>query len=75
MLSRRFAEACGRVGLIPRFESACGGSDASFLSQHGIRCLVLATGMHEIHPVREYTSVEEMATMADVVRNLICSGI
>ena len=75
VLSRRFAEACLEAGLAPQFEPACGGSDASFLSQHGIRCLVLATGMHEIHSVREYTSVEEMEIMADVVRNLICSRV
>ena len=55
-LCRRFADACGKVGLKPVLEPACGGSDASFLSAHGIRCLVLATGMHEIHSVREYTT-------------------
>lgn len=70
-LCRRFADACGKVGLKPVLEPACGGSDASFLSAHGIRCLVLATGMHEIHSVREYTTLAEMETMTDVVYELM----
>ena len=75
MLCRRFREACEAVQLTPVFESACGGSDASFLSAHGIRCLVLATGMHEIHSVREYTTVTEMETMAMLVEALMCSPL
>ncbi len=71
-LCRRFARACGAEGLTPVFERACGGSDASMLSAHGIRCLVLATGMHEIHSVREYTTLKEMETMTRVIRRLMC---
>ena len=73
VLCQRFAAACQRCGLVPEFVSACGGSDASFLSAHGIRCLVLATGMHEIHSVREYTTLAEMETMASVVFELLKS--
>ncbi len=72
-ICRRFSSACQAVGIEPKFESACGGSDASFFSAHGIQCLVLATGMHEIHSVREYTTIQEMETMAEVVYRLICS--
>lgn len=72
-LCTRFASACKAAGLTPIFDRACGGSDASMLSAHGIRCLVLATGMHEIHSVREYTTVAEMETMAEVVFYLICN--
>ena len=70
-LCRRFVNACETVGLRPVLERACGGSDASFLSAHGIRCLVLATGMHEIHSVREYTTLAEMELMAQVVYELM----
>jgi tripeptide aminopeptidase len=73
-LCQRFAEACKETGLTPAFERACGGSDASFLSEHGIRCLILATGMHEIHSVREYTTLTEMETMADLVYHLLTNG-
>ena len=72
-LCRRFASACDSAGLSPVFDRACGGSDASMLSAHGIDCLVLATGMHEIHSVREYTTVAEMETMTDVIYQLLCS--
>ena len=71
-LCRRFRRAAEAQGLTPKFERACGGSDASFLSEHGISCLVLATGMHEIHSVREYTTLGEMEIMAQVVKAIIC---
>ncbi len=71
-ICRRFERAARQAELQPLFQRACGGSDASFLSAHGISCLVLATGMHEIHSVREYTTVQEMETMAQLVRYLMC---
>lgn len=70
-MCRRFEKAAKALGLTPQFQKACGGSDASFLSAHGISCLVLATGMHEIHSVREYTTEEEMWTMSQVVKQLM----
>ena len=74
-LCRRFAQAAEKCGLQPVFERACGGSDASMMSGHGIDCLVLATGMHEIHSVREYTTLQEMEKMIDVVYDLMTSEI
>ena len=71
-ICQRFERAAKQAELQPLFQRACGGSDASFLSAHGISCLVLATGMHEIHSVREYTTVQEMETMAQLVRYLMC---
>jgi tripeptide aminopeptidase len=70
-ICRRFARAAFQTGLAPKFIRACGGSDASFLSAHGITCLILATGMHEIHSVREYTTLREMETMTKVITQLI----
>lgn len=71
-LCQRFLRAATAHGLAPRFIRACGGSDASFLSQHGISCLILATGMHEIHSVREYTTLSEMTCMVDVIASIMC---
>lgn len=71
VLCKRFCRACRGEGLTPSLESSCGGSDANMLSTHGIRCLVLATGMHEIHSVREYTTIQELETMTNVVARLI----
>lgn len=70
-ICKRFASACRALEITPVFEAACGGSDASFLSAHGIRCLILATGMHEIHSVREYTTLREMEIMAELVYRLM----
>ena len=70
-LCTNFRSACAKCGLTAWFEPACGGSDASFIAAHGISCLVLATGMHEIHSVREYTTRLEMEKMAQVVYHLM----
>ena len=70
-LCRRFSRACQGEGISIQFERACGGSDASMMSTHGIQCLVLATGMHEIHSVREYTTLQEMEIMTRVVARLM----
>lgn len=67
----RFASACMSCGITPHFRKACGGSDASMLSGHGIECLVLATGMHEIHSTDEYITLRELETMTDVVCELM----
>ena len=66
-----FENACGKCGIAPVFESACGGSDASMMSAHGIECLVAATGMHEIHSVREYTTLDEMKCMTNLIYQLM----
>ena len=71
ILREMFRRACRINGITPVFESACGGSDASMMSAHGIECLIVATGMHEIHSVREYTTLCEMEAMAKVVYQLI----
>lgn len=71
-LCQRFFRAATAHGLVPEFIRACGGSDASFLSEHGISCLILATGMHEIHSVREYTTLSEMTCMVDVIASIMC---
>ncbi len=73
-LCKRFTDAAVKAGLDPYFERACGGSDASFISAHGISCLILATGMHEIHSVREFTTMNEMEKMAEVIYTLLCDG-
>lgn len=74
-ISQRFARAAEAVGLHASFYRSCGGSDASFLSAHGISCLVVSTGMHEIHSVREYTTVQEMKTMSRFVQKLMCDPL
>lgn len=70
-LCRNFACACGKNVITPRFMKACGGSDASRLSEHGIDCLILATGMHEIHSTSEYISLQEMQIMTRVITELM----
>jgi len=70
-LCRNFASACKQSVITPKFMKACGGSDASRLSEHGIDCLILATGMHEIHTTSEYITLQEMQTMTRVITELM----
>jgi len=70
---RRFKAACEAVGIEPKLTSSTGGSDNSVLSQKGIRGIVVACGMHEIHSVNEYTRLSELTAMAKVVEQIITS--
>ncbi len=67
----RFQRACREAGLMPVLTTSCGGSDNSVFSQHGITGIVVATGMHRIHSVDEYTTLEELVKMTQVVKNLM----
>jgi len=54
------AEACRRAGLEPQFAASGGGSDANHLNAHGIRALVLGTGMAKVHTTQEELRIENL---------------
>jgi tripeptide aminopeptidase len=63
-------EAIRREGLEPRRVPIRGGTDGSQLSARGLPTPNLFTGGHEYHSVREWASVQEMASAAAVVVRL-----
>ena len=70
-LVQRFQRACAQVGLTPRLVTSTGGSDNSIFSGRGLTGIILATGMHRIHSVEEYTTLDELEQMTRLVAALI----
>ena len=68
---KRFEAACEALGLQPVLTRSCGGSDNNIYCRQGFNGIVIAPGMHEIHGINEHTSVDELATMAQLVALLI----
>lgn len=51
--------AMGDLGLETELAIAKGGLDANWLTAHGIPCVSLGTGQHDIHTVNETLDIEE----------------
>ena len=63
--------ACRDVGVEPRSEAIRGGTDGSRLTEMGIPCPNLFTGMQMIHGPLEWVSVQDMAASARMVLRLV----
>jgi tripeptide aminopeptidase len=63
-------EATRRIGLEPTRGAIRGGTDGSLLSARGLLTPNLFTGGQEYHSVREWISVQDMATSAALVVEL-----
>jgi tripeptide aminopeptidase len=55
------AAAYRKKGLEPRFEVMRGGTDGSQLTEMGLPCPNLFTGMQNVHGPLEWVSVQDMA--------------
>ncbi|MDX6513840.1 MAG: tripeptide aminopeptidase [Gaiellaceae bacterium] len=64
-------EAARRVGLEPRTGSIRGGTDGSMLTAKGLPTPNIFTGGNEYHSVREWISVQDMATSAAAAVELV----
>ena len=52
--------AASAIGLLPVFKSTGGGSDANFINAYGVPCVILGTGMSEVHTVDEFILEEDL---------------
>ena len=68
---RRFEHAATALGLEPRLITTYGGSDNNHFVRHGVRGIVLACGMNEVHSVREYLDIAELAKCAELTLRLM----
>jgi tripeptide aminopeptidase len=70
---RRFRQACERLGLSPITQCTLGGSDNNHFVRNGIRGIVVACGMNEVHTTKEYTTVDQLEKSASLALGLITS--
>jgi tripeptide aminopeptidase len=64
-------EAARRVGLQPWREPIRGGTDGAMLSARGLLTPNIYTGAHQFHSVLEWASVQDMATSAATIVELV----
>ena len=70
-LVKRVFAACGRLGIPASTEKGGGGSDANVMALHGIKPVVLSTGMTKVHTTEETLKVEELNKCAALVLDLL----
>jgi tripeptide aminopeptidase len=70
---RRFRKASEELGLNPVTEYTLGGSDNNHFVRNGIRGIVVACGMNEVHTTKEYTTVDQLEKSASLALFLITS--
>lgn len=68
---KRFERVCAGLGLVGGLTETFGGSDNNSFLRHGIRGIVLACGMNQVHTTQEYTTVEELKRCSAIVAGLM----
>lgn len=68
---QRFLRVCESLDLEGCLTKTFGGSDNNSFLRHGIRGIVLACGMNQVHSTIEYTSAEELVLCASIVAGLM----
>nr|WP_314459049.1 M20/M25/M40 family metallo-hydrolase [uncultured Clostridium sp.] len=61
---RRFKKVCDGVGVKAVTHKTLGGSDNNHFVRSGIRGIVVACGMNEVHTTSEYTTVDQLEKSA-----------
>ena len=64
-------DACRRIGIEPQTAASGGGSDANHLNAHGIKALVLGTGMTKVHTTQEELSIKNLEDTAEIALSLM----
>lgn len=70
----RFQKVCRDLCFCGELVPTYGGSDNNHFYHHGLRGLVVASGMNNCHSCHEYTSISELEKAARLVEALIFSG-
>lgn len=68
---QRFLQVCRELQIPSALTSTFGGSDNNSFLQHGIRGIVLACGMNQVHTREEYTTIRELERSASIVVGLM----
>lgn len=64
-------KACEAHGFTPVVDLTGGGSDANFINAYGVPCVILGTGMSNVHTVSEYIKEEDLYNSALMVYGIL----
>ena len=62
---------CAMYGFAPDITQTGGGSDANFLNAYGVPCVILGTGMQNVHTVEEFIKEEDLYNSALMVYGIL----
>lgn len=65
-----YRQACAVVGVETVLQKTFGGSDNNVFSNQGIAGLVIATSMNNVHSCKEYSNINEIAQVAEIVKQV-----
>jgi tripeptide aminopeptidase len=68
---QRFLNVCEELGLKAETQYTLGGSDNNHFVRNGIRGIVVACGMNEVHTPKEFTTVNQLEKSAALALGLI----
>ncbi|MFV0343788.1 MAG: M20/M25/M40 family metallo-hydrolase [Anaerocolumna sp.] len=68
---RRYEKACVELDIPVNFVKTFGGSDNNNFVKNGIKGIVIACGMNEVHSTNEYTHVEDLEKCSKIVYKLL----
>lgn len=65
------SESLKEIGITPKFEESCGGTNANVYQTKGITSTVISVGMEEIHGVNEYIRIQDLVDTTRLLLKLI----
>ena len=68
---QRVFESCKRLGYQAVTAKGGGGSDANVMALHGIKPIVLSTGMTKVHTTGETLKIDDLNKCAELVLDLL----
>lgn len=68
---KRYIKACDELGYKYDFTDTFGGSDNNNFMLNNITGIVLACGMNEVHSLQEYTEINELKKICNIVIKLM----
>lgn len=70
-VAQRYFDICRTCGYHAESVQTLGGSDNNVLAAHGITGIVAASAMHACHSCSEYTTVDELSQLTEIVIDLM----
>ena len=64
-------KSCAACGFAPVVDLTGGGSDANFINAYGVPCVILGTGMANVHTVDEFLKEEDLYNSAMMVYGIL----
>lgn len=68
---QRGMKAVRKLGLNPHLAATGGGSDASIINGHGIRCVNMGVGMKNVHTTGEYIAIDHLVQDVQLILAII----